>query len=130
MTESTERSASSPVGEQGVSGSSAPLLARVLGGQVRLPFAFWVLGVAGNLLVWTLTSIASELYPGNPTVGAASLLSLIYFIFSLVATWRSASKYSGDRIWAVLSKVIVSLVIVIYVMMLFIAMVVVSTRGH
>jgi hypothetical protein len=118
------------VTELRVSGSSAPLLARVLRGEIRLPFAFWVLGVAANLLFVTLITIASDPNPDDPTVQAADLVYLIYFIFSLVVTWRSASRYAGDPIWADLTKVIVGLVSVTFVIMLFFAWAMAGSSGH
>ena len=37
------------------------------------------------------------------------IIAIVYKIVVFIATWNSASKYTGSKIWAILAKIMVGL---------------------
>jgi hypothetical protein len=86
------------------------LLRRLWAGEVPLQTAFWDYAVIGGLIVNLTTSllflmlVAADLPFAALFVGYA--LSVPYNIFVLVAVWRSADRYEGERKWADLARIV------------------------
>ncbi len=81
-------------------------LRRLWDGDVPLPEAYWIWGVGVGLLFIVLADVAEH----RPLLLAAlGLLAIVVGIVAWVAIWRSAEKYAGPRIWAVLAKLSVVL---------------------
>ena len=81
-------------------------------GDVGFPFTFWVVAVVGNVLFKGIdNSLVAAGFYDTVTVGMLiftwTFFAVLnsYFIFSLVCVWRSANKYEGSAIFAVLAKV-------------------------
>lgn len=93
----------------------ANFILRLFRGDVSLFITYWLFGVViggigGKLALFALERNYSELnvIPGNRKyfiLGAIAIL--LYSLFVMVAIWRSASKYQGDKVWAYLAKIIV-----------------------
>ena len=84
-------------------------------GEERLVVTYWVFG---TVLLWGLTGIGAQFMNALSHVAEASLggllavlayyiATLVYVGFVWVAIWRSASRYSGWRIWSLLAKAVV-----------------------
>ena len=83
-------------------------------GDVKLVFTYWVVASIGNALF-----VASDRY--LDAVGFYDVItegklifiraflacSVLYFFFTVVCVWRSASKYKGRAVWAILAKAVV-----------------------
>ncbi len=80
-------------------------------GNASLPFTYWVVAVIGN----TLLSIVDKVLDGSGYynqitddklvfIYAFIAISTVYYFFTLVSVWRSASKYEGKPVWAILAK--------------------------
>lgn len=84
--------------------SPPPLLAQLWYGDVRLPVAFWGWGVGGAVLLRAVLALSHR-----PAVPFAPLwfLEAAFFVFMMIAIWRSAGKYGGDRSWSVLARITV-----------------------
>jgi hypothetical protein len=84
------------------------LLRAIWRGEGRLWVTYWLWGVGGNM-AFAIALALSILYL-QPTLAAAVWLwglygvSLVWFIFVFVAIWRSARRYPGPRIWAILAR--------------------------
>ena len=81
---------------------------RVWRGEARLWVAFWIWGVGGNmawlgLLVLVVGTTRLGTVP-EPWAWPVYLASLAWFVFVSVAIWRSAGRYEGPRVWAVLAR--------------------------
>lgn len=81
---------------------------RVWRGEERLWLTYWVWGVGGNL-AWLglLTLVVATTRLGTVAEGWAwpvYLASLAWFVFVFGAIWRSAGRYPGPRVWAVLAR--------------------------
>jgi len=88
-------------------------------GQIALYTAFWAY-IGGGL-------VAVVIIPGLsliPIVGKATTLLLIamFYIYMPVAcigSWRSAGNYSGKKIWAVLTRLVILLVLLLIIFNLY-----------
>ncbi len=79
------------------------LLARFWRGDVPLRLTYWVGGVIGGLLGTILASLA--ILSGSLLLQLLAFVLLAgHYIFMLVAIWRSAGKYTGNKIWAQLAR--------------------------
>lgn len=88
---------------------------RLWAGDVALAEAYWIWGVGMGLL-FTVLADASEHHP--LLLAALALLAIVVGIVAWVAIWRSAGKYAGPPIWAVLAKlsVVLSIARTLYVL--------------
>lgn len=74
-------------------------------GDVRLVKAYWIYGLLlpnGAVLLLWLSGV--RLVPGSAIAILFGIVMLVYMVFWGVGTWRSASKYTGPKIWAILTK--------------------------
>lgn len=87
----------------------ANLVKRLWRGDIPLGRTFWFYGVLGNLAVaWigllAVMQFSSYSYHFIKVYYILSAIVVIYSILTLVFTWRSAGKYAGSKILAVLAK--------------------------
>ena len=84
-------------------------VARLWAGEVPLHRAFWDVAVIGGLVVNLTTSLLFlVLITADRPVAALIVgygLSVPYNGLALVAVWRSAGRYEGERMWADLARV-------------------------
>lgn len=84
-------------------------------GNRSLPFTYWVIFVIGNTILNFLLQrlYLSGLYDSGGSGGIllksaielVLVFATIYLLYSTVCVWRSANKYEGNVIWAILAKV-------------------------
>lgn len=82
-------------------------------GDVRLVKAYWIYGLLlpnGVFLLLWLSGL--ELVPGSATAILFGTTILAYLVFWGVGTWRSATKYTGPKVWAILTKIHLALPLV------------------
>ena len=76
------------------------VISRFLNGDVSLPKSYWLvavlLGVPITIVVFWLASV-------QPILGAA--VFVIWVGFCIVGVWRSSNKYTGKKVWVILTKV-------------------------
>lgn len=81
-------------------------------GEVPLAQAFWGYAILyGTLLNLLATGVALALMAAGvpvPIGFAVFFLPIGYSVLMLVAVWRSADRFEGDRIWADLAKLGIS----------------------
>jgi len=82
-----------------------------LQGNVKLLITFWVFLIGGHLLFETLIyNLTNDGIEKNLILIFLVLLSsIIYDLIIIIATWNSATKYLGKKIWKVLAKILVIL---------------------
>lgn len=89
-------------------------ITRLFNGDISLPVTYWVFGVIiGNVVLGTLYSaidlkyfeIVSKL--GILPINIFLVFSLAYNIFILIAIYRSAVKYTGNKLWSILARILV-----------------------
>jgi hypothetical protein len=80
-------------------------------GNASLVFTYWVVAVIGNALFGISDRIldASGFYNVMTEeklffIYAFIAASTLYFLFTLVCVWRSATNYKGQGVWAILAK--------------------------
>jgi hypothetical protein len=88
-----------------------PLISRLWNGELGLGRTFWEFTILYGSLANLLTTLAAlaALAADLPVVLviALFLLPLPYNILVVVAVWRSAARYQGDRTWATLARLAV-----------------------
>jgi hypothetical protein len=92
------------------------LIGRLWRGEVPLGRTFWLFGVALGV---ALSQLAFRLNvippPRSALVGwAAAVVTAVagvYILSVAVAIWRSADRYRGRPVWAVLAKITVALIV-------------------
>jgi hypothetical protein len=77
-------------------------------GDVPLRLTYWVCGVLTNILWLALIAVAVAANV-QALVLLLVTLKLVYSVFVMVAIWRSAGRYAGNRIWADLARVSIAL---------------------
>ena len=75
---------------------------RLWRGDVGLAITYWVFGVIGNYLLAII--VASIM---GPTVAIVIMAASTLFVS--VCIWRSATKYEGKPVWAILAKIAIVL---------------------
>lgn len=87
------------------------LLKELWRGDVPLVKTYWIYGVGVSLLLnvalLALTSMLSSVPAVSLPLFVLGILSILYTLFIAVGIWRSASKYQGNKVWAVLAKIMV-----------------------
>ena len=84
------------------------LIASLWRGEVPLRITYWVCGVLTNL-VWGIFIALAAATNSQALVLLVVTLHLAYFVFIVVAIWRSAGRYTGHRIWGDLARVSIAL---------------------
>ena len=92
-------------------GSKKPsILLKLFRGEIKLLITFWTfcisLPLLGNII---FTQLVFPHLDAASSVGTASmllwgLLMMVYGIIASIGLWRSASRYAGPRVWAMLAK--------------------------
>jgi len=82
-------------------------------GDVPLVLTYWmygfVVGVAFAMAFFAIDYLVTGLAEGFGPMFILGLM-LVYFVYTAfinVAIWRSASKYRGRKLWAILAKIMV-----------------------
>lgn len=81
-------------------------------GEIRLWVAYWVFGVGGNMSFVLALALLGLGGAGRPSLGLLYLASLAWFVLIFGGVWRSAGRYPGPRLWAVLARLGVSVGVV------------------
>jgi hypothetical protein len=85
-------------------------LQRLWRGELPLADAFWNWAVIGGLIVNGSTSVAFLVLVMNGYPIAALIvgyvLSVPYNVVAAVGVWRSADRYTGEKRWADLARVV------------------------
>jgi hypothetical protein len=82
-------------------------------GDVPLVKTYWLYGFFGWNLLGAALAVLEQSFPSPlPLSGAFILLlvsffALAYWVLTIVAIWRSASKYKGNSLWALLARLAV-----------------------
>lgn len=82
------------------------VVARLLAGEVTLWKTYWI----GNVGVGLVLSFIWKAINGTLDSGLSGILYIVWLFWAIcisIGTWKSANKYTGNRIWAVLAKVAV-----------------------
>ena len=89
-------------------------ITRLFNGDISLAVTYWIFGVIiGNIIFGMLCSLIDakyfELIPkvGILPINIFLLIGLVYNIFILIAIYRSAVKYKGNKIWSILARILV-----------------------
>jgi hypothetical protein len=77
-------------------------------GDVPLWKTYWVCGVLTNML-WLVVIALAVATNIQLLVFVLVVLNVIYSFFIMVAIWRSAGRYAGNRIWGDLARVSIAL---------------------
>lgn len=83
---------------------------RLWRGELALADAFWNWAVLGGLLVNTASSMSflALMMNGRPLLAfiAGYVPSVPYNIVAAVGVWRAAGRYTGERRWADLARIV------------------------
>jgi len=74
-------------------------------GELSLPHSYWLVGVVYSLGVGIILVILMLGF--NLPERAANVLALPWTIFITIGIWKSATKYKGAKVWAILAKIAV-----------------------
>jgi hypothetical protein len=85
------------------------LIGRIWRGEEGLALTFWGYGLGANLLFTMIMVMTLQLHLPVWGFAAVLLFRLVYMVFISVGIWRSASRYTGNRVWAYLAKIMVIL---------------------
>jgi len=79
-------------------------LRRLLNGDVGLAKTFWIFNILVNIIVSIGIWFATD---ANATIPffVFVIFSVIWTPIILISIWRAATKYAGNRVWAILAKV-------------------------
>ncbi|MBC15769.1 membrane protein of unknown function [Pseudodesulfovibrio profundus] len=81
-------------------------------GEVALVKTYWIFGVLASFLLNGIVLLLSRSLAGTGAIWPMFVfwfISIIYTLFIAVAIWRSADKYTGRKVWAILAKIMVVL---------------------
>jgi hypothetical protein len=90
---------------------------RLFKGDISLPVTYWVFGVLiGGVGFWIVLEVIELNYATIATSSSGIWLTQGFYwfiiacsLYILIAIWRSAGKYSGKAVWAILARVAVVL---------------------
>lgn len=89
-------------------------ITRLFNGDISLAVTYWIFGVIiGNVIFGTLYSVIESKYIeivskiGTLPINIFIIITLAYNIFILIAIYRSAVKYNGNKIWSILARILV-----------------------
>ena len=81
-------------------------------GNASLPFSYWVIAVIGNALFAIMDVVLEGAGYYNVItedkhnfIFVFLIVSIGYFLFTVVCVWRSATNYEGKPVWAILAKI-------------------------
>jgi hypothetical protein len=84
------------------------IVEKIFLGDYGLPMTYWAFGVLGGL-VWGAAIAAMALDPYGDLISSVQILFASYYGMVYVGIWRSATRYGGSKVWAVLAKFVVVL---------------------
>ena len=73
-------------------------------GEIKLWKAYWLFGIVGNIIFSLLILFVTSSTYINIFF---TVISIIYYIITLIGRWNSASNYNGFKLWPILAKIIV-----------------------
>lgn len=82
-------------------------LSNLIKGEIALWKTYWLFGVIGNIIATILINIFAQF--SEALFLMILIIAIVYKIVVFIATWNSASKYTGSKIWAILAKIMVGL---------------------
>jgi cell division protein FtsB len=89
-------------------------ITRLFNGDISLAVTYWVFGVIiGNVIFGTLYSVIDSKYIeivakiGTLPIIIFIVITFAYNFFVLIAIYRSAVKYDGNKIWSILARILV-----------------------
>jgi hypothetical protein len=81
-------------------------------GEYSLPVTYWICGWMLNAAIGIVLAIVTELGTNNLMLARiAFVLALTWMVYSvvvLVGIWRSAGRYTGPHVWAILARAAVA----------------------
>ena len=87
------------------SNAGAGFIKKLSNGDFGLAKTYWLYGVVVGIAFRVLTTII----PSPVIVAILSVAWIAYAIFLYMGIWKAASKYTGEKIWAVLAQIMVVL---------------------
>ena len=70
-------------------------------GEMPLRPVFWIYGFGVVLIFkWSVRALADTGYSQNPIYFATAAAAVVYSVFVVIAVWRSAARFEGDKFWA------------------------------
>lgn len=90
------------------------ILGKLWNGEYSLPFTFWIFGIVVRFIMITIMNILEIITSANYDGGyfVVWILFTVLDVCILVGMWRSASKYTGFKLWPILVKAYVIIVVV------------------
>jgi len=85
--------------------AGAGFFKRLSNGDFGLAKTYWLYGVVVGIAFRLLTTII----PSPVIVAILSVAWIAYAVFLYMGIWKAAGRYTGERIWAVLAKIMVIL---------------------
>ncbi len=79
-------------------------------GEKPLRQVFWIYGFAVVLLFkWSVRALEDTGYSQNPIYFATAAAAVVYSVFVVIAVWRSAWRFEGEKFWAYAARAAVVL---------------------
>lgn len=70
-------------------------------GGMPLRQVFWIYGFGVVLLFkWSVRALSDTGWSQNPIYFAAVAAAVVYSVFIVIAVWRSALRFEGEKFWA------------------------------
>ncbi|MDH5218271.1 MAG: hypothetical protein OEX19_11270 [Gammaproteobacteria bacterium] len=95
--------------------SNSNYLLRLYKGEIPLVVTYWIFGVLGNIIF--IIILEAFLKPNMVLIvtykygiylyKCYAWVVFVYFVFIAVCIWRSSNRYSGEKLWPILAKLIV-----------------------
>jgi hypothetical protein len=97
------------------------MIKKLWNGDVSLVTTYWIYGVLASIIFRIIEEILKAIFksPSFMTLSGPAAICIawstrifvtfmfIYFVFIFVAIWRSANKYTGEKRWARIAKLMV-----------------------
>lgn len=88
------------------------IIKQIWSGQAGLAKTYWLYGMAASF-VWGIA--LSMVTPGSLAAQITVGLLVVYSVIVNVGIWRSASRYEGPKVWAVLAKMAVAAIPALFI---------------
>ena len=89
------------------------ILVRLLNGDIKLVYTYWIFGVAINLCLTLVTKYIELNYIALTMLESGALaiqifvwMSVAILTFLYISIWNSATKYQGPSIWKICAKIL------------------------
>jgi hypothetical protein len=93
-------------------------LKKLKDGDFGLAKTFWIYNILIGVVVQFMYAIIESIEPSTSMflmMIAVSIIVVIYAIICLIGLWKAASKYTGPRVWPVLTKIWIVFAIIVNV---------------